>query len=125
MRLLSGALVVAALAMASLVFSSYTVHILSTLGIGVILALGLNLLMCFACQVSLANAAFFGVGAYGVAILGNAYGVPFWIAAPAVALLTGCVGFIVGLPALRVSSHYLALATLAFVWTVQVVLINW
>jgi ABC-type branched-subunit amino acid transport system ATPase component/branched-subunit amino acid ABC-type transport system permease component len=42
-----------------------------------------------------------------------------------VAVATALIGLLVGLPALRVSSHYLALATLAFVWTVQVVLVNW
>ena len=107
------------------VVSSYTVHILSTLGIAVILALGLNLLMGYAGQVSIANAAFFGIGAYAVAILGNKYGVSFWLAVPLVAVLTAAVGLVVGLPALRVSGHYLALATLAFVWTVQVILVDW
>ena len=107
------------------VASSYAVHIFSTMGIAVILALGLNLLMGYAGQVSLANAAFFGIGAYAVAILGNRYGVPFWLAVPVVGVLTAGLGFVVGLPALRVSSHYLALATLAFVWTVQVVLVDW
>ena len=105
--------------------SSYAVHILSTMGIAVMLALGLNLLMGYAGQVSLANAAFFGIGAYAVAILGNRYGVPFWLALPVVGVLTAVIGLAVGLPALRVSSHYLALATLAFVWTVQVVMIDW
>ena len=119
------ALAVIALATAPLLLSAYALHILSTLGIAVILALGLNILMGFAGQVSLANAAFFGIGAYGVAILGMTIGVPFWVAVPVVALLTAALGFVVGLPALRVSSHYLALATLAFVWTVQVILINW
>jgi ABC-type branched-subunit amino acid transport system ATPase component/ABC-type branched-subunit amino acid transport system permease subunit len=113
------------LAAAPAVLSVYALHILCTMGVAVILALGLNLLMGFAGQVSLANAAFYGIGAYGVAILGNSHGVPFWLALPAVALATALIGLAVGLPALRVSSHYLALATLAFVWTVQVVLINW
>jgi len=114
-----------ALAAAPAVVSSYALHILSTLGIAVILALGLNILMGYAGQVSLANAAFFGIGAYGVAVLGNGTGFTFWLALPLVALATAAIGLLVGLPALRVSSHYLALATLAFVWTVQVVLINW
>ena len=124
-RLAPHALWLVVLVAAPFVVSSYTVHILSTMGIAVILALGLNLLMGYAGQVSLANAAFFGIGAYAVAILGNRFGVPFWLALPAVGVLTAGVGFVVGLPALRVSSHYLALATLAFVWTVQVVLIDW
>lgn len=119
------ALLLLVLVAAPFLVSSYTVHILSTMGIAVILALGLNLLMGYAGQVSLANAAFYGIGAYAVAILGNRYGVSFWIAVPAVGVMTAGIGLVVGLPALRVSSHYLALATLAFVWTVQVVLIDW
>ena len=113
------------LAAAPFIASSYALHILSTMGIAIVLALGLNLLMGYAGQVSLANAAFFGIGAYAVAILGNRYGVSFWVAVPLVGVLTALLGLVVGLPALRVSSHYLALATLAFVWTVQVVLIDW
>ena len=119
------ALLLLVLVAAPFLVSSYTVHILSTMGIAVILALGLNLLMGYAGQVSLANAAFYGIGAYAVAILGNRYGVSFWLAVPAVGVMTAGIGLVVGLPALRVSSHYLALATLAFVWTVQVVLIDW
>jgi branched-chain amino acid transport system permease protein len=125
LKLAGWALLLLALVATPFVASSYVVHILATMGIAVVLALGLNLLMGYAGQVSLANAAFFGIGAYAVAILGNRYGVSFWIALPLVGVLTAIVGLVVGLPALRVSSHYLALATLAFVWTVQVVLIDW
>jgi branched-chain amino acid transport system permease protein len=124
-RKIAIAVLLALLAASPFFLGSYVVHIMSMVGIAVILALGLNLLMGYAGQVSLANAAFFGIGAYMVAILGNTYGVPFWIAVPLASFVTAGVGFVVGLPALRVSSHYLALATLAFVWTVQVVLIDW
>ncbi len=117
--------VLALLAASPFFLGSYVVRIMSMVGIAVILAFGLNLLMGYAGQVSLANAAFFGIGAYMVAILGNRYGVPYWVAVPVASFATAGVGFIVGLPALRVSSHYLALATLAFVWTVQVILIDW
>jgi branched-chain amino acid transport system permease protein len=119
------AALLALLAISPFLLGSYGVHIMSMVGIAVILALGLNLLMGYAGQVSLANAAFFGIGAYMVAILGNRYGVPYWVAVPLASFVTAGVGFVVGLPALRVSSHYLALATLAFVWTVQVILIDW
>lgn len=118
-------LIALALVLVPVLASSYALHIAMTMGIAVILALGLNLLMGFAGLVSLANAAFFGIGAYAVAILGNTYSVPFWLALPVVALGTAGIGFVVGLPALRVSGHYLALATLAFVSTIQVILINW
>ncbi len=124
-RIASGVLVLLVLAVAPAIVSPYALHILSTLGIAVVLALGLNILMGYAGQVSLANAAFFGIGTYGVAVLANGYGLAFWLAVPLVAAATAVIGLLVGLPALRVSSHHLALATLAFVWTVQVVLINW
>ena len=124
-RRIAIAVLLAVLAASPFFLGAYAVQIMSMVGIAVILALGLNLLMGYAGQVSLANAAFFGIGAYMVAILGNRYGVPFWVAVPLASCVTAGVGFIVGLPALRVSSHYLALATLAFVWTVQVVLIDW
>ncbi len=124
-RAAAAVLVLLVLVAAPTIVSSYALLILSTLGIAIILALGLNILMGYAGQVSLANAAFFGLGTYGVAVLGNGYGISFWLALPLVAVATAAIGLLVGLPALRVSSHYLALATLAFVWTVQVVLINW
>lgn len=117
--------VVAALALSPLFLAGYAVYILAMICLAVILALGLNLLMGYAGQVSLANAAFFGIGAYAVAIFTMRYGVSFWVAVPMVGLLVAALGLVVGLPALRVSSHYLALATLAFVWTVQVILIDW
>ena len=87
-----------ALAVSTLVLGSYALHIMSMVGIAVILALGLNLLMGYAGQVSLANAAFFGIGAYIVAILGNRYGVPYWVALPLAAFATAGVGFVVGQP---------------------------
>ena len=104
-RLAAYALLLLVLVAAPFVVSSYTVRIFSTMGIAVILALGLNLLMGYAGQVSLANAAFFGIGAYAVAILGNRYGVSFWLAVPLVGVLTAAVGLVVGLPALRVSGQ--------------------
>ena len=124
-RVAAYAFVLLVLIAAPFIVSPYILHVLSTVGVAVILALGLNLLMGYAGQVSLANAAFYGIGAYAVAILGNRYGVSFWIAVPITAFATAALGFLVGLPALRVSSHYLALATLAFIWTVQVVMVDW
>src|SRR5215210_9594408 len=101
-RRIGVAVLLALLAASPFFLGAYAVHIMSVVGIAVILALGLNLLMGYAGQVSLANAAFFGIGAYAVAILGNRYGVPFWLAVPIASFATAGVGFIVGLPALRV-----------------------
>jgi branched-chain amino acid transport system permease protein len=73
---------------------------------------GLNLLVGYTGQVSLGQAAFMAVGAYGTAVLMR-QGVTFWLALPLGALLTGVVGLIFGLPSLRVKGFYLAMATLA------------
>jgi branched-chain amino acid transport system permease protein len=73
---------------------------------------GLNLLVGYTGQITLGQAAFMAVGAYGTAILMR-NGVTFWFALPIAALFTGLVGLIFGLPSLRVKGFYLAMATLA------------
>lgn len=73
---------------------------------------GLNLLVGYTGQVSLGQAAFMAVGAYGTTVLMR-QGMTFWLALPIGALLTGVVGLIFGLPSLRVKGFYLAMATLA------------
>jgi branched-chain amino acid transport system permease protein len=74
---------------------------------------GLMLLTGFTGQISLGHAAFLAVGAYTEALL-LARGVPFAVSLPCAALLSGLVGVLVGLPALRLKGIYLAVATLAF-----------
>ena len=76
-----------------------------------ILALGLALTMGAAGQVNLAQVAFFGVGAYGSAIL-TTHGWPFWGAAVVAVIAAAVVGLVVSIPALRVQSHYLGIVTL-------------
>ncbi|HEX6968649.1 MAG TPA: ATP-binding cassette domain-containing protein [Micromonosporaceae bacterium] len=75
-------------------------------------AIGLSLLMGLAGQVSLGQAAFFAIGAYGQALLVTRYEVPMLVAAVFAVLLAMVVALLVGLPLLRLRGHYLALATL-------------
>jgi len=91
----------------------------------IIAALGLNLLMGYTGQISLANAAFFGIGAYASAILSAKGGFPFWCSIPFGGMLSGFTGFLLGLPALRLRGHYLALATLGFGEITQLIFIHW
>ena len=86
--------------------------------------LGLMLLAGFTGQFSLGHAAFLGVGAYTQAVLTNA-GVPFPIALIGAAALSAAVGYVVGLPALRVKGVYLGMATLSFGFIVEEVLARW
>jgi branched-chain amino acid transport system permease protein len=75
--------------------------------------LGLNLLTGFNGQISLGHGAFFALGAYTAAMLMEQAGWPYWATLPAVALLCGSVGYLFGLPALKLDGVYLALATFA------------
>ena len=75
--------------------------------------MGLNLTVGYAGQMSLGQAAFFGIGAYIAAIALKA-GVPFFVVLPIAALACFAVGLALGFPALRVQHHYLAFATLGF-----------
>ena len=75
-------------------------------------------------QISLGHAAFLAVGAYTEAVL-QAKGVPFGVSLVAAAALAGLAGIIIGLPALRLTGIYLAIATIAFGFIVQEVLARW
>jgi branched-chain amino acid transport system ATP-binding protein/branched-chain amino acid transport system permease protein len=77
-----------------------------------VLALGAGLAMGVAGQINLAQVAFFGVGAYALALLTTRAGLGFWPAALLAVLAAVAVGLLVGTPALRVQSHYLGIVTL-------------
>jgi len=91
----------------------YGLYVLSLWAVLSIAAMGLNLTLGYAGQVSLAQAAFVGIGAYTTALLLQA-GYPFLLGATASVLLGFGVGWLLGYPALRVQHHYLAFVTLAF-----------
>jgi branched-chain amino acid transport system permease protein len=89
-----------------------------------IVGLGLMLLVGFTGQISLGHAAFLAVGAYTEALL-QARGVPFFVSLPVAALLSAALGWVLGLPALRLKGIYLAIATLAFNIIVEEVTARW
>lgn len=89
-----------------------------------IVGLGLMLLAGFTGQFSMGHAAFLGVGAYTQAVL-TAMGWPFALALACAAVLSGAVGIVVGLPALRVKGIYLGIATLSFGFIVEEVFARW
>ncbi len=90
----------------------YILNVLVFVGIHTILAIGLNLLLGFAGQISLGHAAFFGLGAYISGILTVTYSVNPWLAMIAAARAVGLMAFAVGFPILNLKGHYLAMATL-------------
>lgn len=92
-------------------YGTYVLSLWLVMSIGV---MGLNLTLGYAGQSSLAQAAFMGLGAYTTAILTTKYGVNWYAAFALSGLLTFAVGLLLGFPALRVRTHYLAFVTLAF-----------
>ena len=118
-----GALLLALL-LAPWLFAEYWLAQLTFVMIYSIAGLGLMLLAGFTGLFSLGHAAFLGVGAYTQAVMANA-GVPFPIALLGAAALSAAVGFVVGLPALRVKGIYLGMATLSFGFIVEEVMARW
>jgi branched-chain amino acid transport system permease protein len=93
--------------------SNYGFLQLSLMIVYAIAVLGLILLTGFNGQISLGHGAFFAVGAYTSAVLIDQANWPFWATLPVAAILCFIVGYVFGLPALRLEGHYLALATFA------------
>jgi branched-chain amino acid transport system permease protein len=88
-------------------------------------ALSMNLILGYTGQASLAHGAFFGIGAYGVAIMMQTLGWSFWIALPLSALMTAFIGFLVGFLALRTRGAYFAILTMCLGEIVGLVISNW
>ena len=93
--------------------SSYRSFQLTLALVYAIALLGLNMLTGYNGQISLGHGAFYAIGAYCAAILMDKFGVPYWATLPVAAAVCLGVGFLFGLPALRLEGVYLAVATLA------------
>jgi branched-chain amino acid transport system permease protein len=93
--------------------SNYRVFQLTLVLVYAIALLGLNILTGYNGQISLGHGAFYAIGAYVAAILMDKFGVPYWLTLPAAGATCLVVGFLFGLPALRLEGLYLALATFA------------
>ena len=118
-------LLFAGLALLPIGANPYSLFVGNLVLIYIILALGLNLLIGFAGHLAFANAAMFGIGAYGAGLIQVDLGMPFWLALPGGALLAMLLGTTMALPALRLSGIYLAMATLGFAQFTQWVFLNW
>jgi len=107
-------LMFAALIFAAPVFlgGGYIVNVLIFVGIYTILAVALNLLLGLAGQISLGQAAFFGLGAYISGVLTATHAVNPWVAMSIAVIAVGIAAFAIGFPILKLKGHYLAMATL-------------
>jgi branched-chain amino acid transport system permease protein len=92
----------------------YILYLVSLALIYAVVAIGLGILVGYAGQISLGHAGFFAIGAYASALLTFRLGLPFVVALLVAGSLSSAIGFLLGLPALRLSGPYLAVATLGF-----------
>jgi branched-chain amino acid transport system permease protein len=94
-------------------------------GIGVSAMLSLSIYVTLSCGLlSLANAAFMGIGAYAAALVSMQTALPFPVALAAGIVMPALVALIIGIPTLRLSGVYLAMATLGFGEVVRVIVLN-
>jgi branched-chain amino acid transport system permease protein len=105
--------------------SSYSLNLLTQASTYAVAVLGLTVVLGYAGQINLAQAAFFGLGAYCVALGTTTLGLSFWIALPLGAVFAAGAGAVLGLTSLRLGGHYLAMVTISFQMIVTLVLTNW
>ncbi len=103
----------------------YTLHIVIIIAIYAILALSLDLLVGYLGILSVSHFSFLAIGAYTLALMTTTTSAAYFPSMLVALLIAGVIGFIVGLPALKVSNDYLVLVTLAFQGIMFGVLNNW
>ena len=103
---------------------AYFIHLLTLIGIYLILAISLQLSLGYSGLLNLGHIAFFGIGAYVSAIL-SLNGTIFLISALIAGIISGFFGWLLSLPANRLKGDYLALATLGFSFVVYAIFLNW
>ncbi len=103
----------------------YPLHILILMGIYAILAMSLNLIAGYTGLLSLAHAAFYGIGAYVAALMALNLHTPFLLNILCAVVLSGLLGALVGIPSLRIRDDYFVIATFAFQVITFSVLNNW
>ena len=103
----------------------YLLHILILIGIYVILSVSLNLIVGYSGLLSIAHAAFYGVGAYVAALMALKFHSPFLANIVCAVILSGLLGALLGIPSLRIRDDYFAIATFAFQVITFSVMNNW
>ena len=101
----------------------YIISVATVAGISIIMALSFYVPFMTG-QISLAQAGFAAIGAYGAAVGSVKFGLPYEVSVILGGILSAAVGFLLGLPALRIKGIYLLLLTLGFGEIVRVILIN-
>jgi len=119
-------LVVAGAALAASVpLTGYLLNILMQATTYAIAVIGLTVVLGLCGQINLAQAAFFGIGAYAVGLGTTALGLSFWLCLAGGLAATLVLGGFLGASTLRLGGHYLAMVTISFQQILTLVLVNW
>ena len=102
------------LALALLVSNSYYQLIMTIVPVWAVMGLSWNLLSGYSGLISFGHAAFFGLGAYLVALCQVEWDITPWVTIVLATVAAGLAGLLVGLPTFRLRGHYFALAMLAY-----------
>lgn len=114
-----------ALALPLIITGNYRHNIMALMAAYSIAALGLNLLVGVAGQISMGHGAFAAIGGYTSAFLTVKQGMPIAVGVVGAAVVAAIIGFLLGLPALRLHGHFLALATLSFGAAIPQIALKW
>jgi branched-chain amino acid transport system permease protein len=108
-----------------LVDNPYLVSVVITAYVTAIAVYGLDVMLGYTGELSLAQGGFFGIGGYSAGILMATYEVSFWIALPAAVVMTAALGYVIGLAALRTRGDYFAIFTLAVGVMIVIIIERW
>jgi branched-chain amino acid transport system permease protein len=106
-------------------FSAYSLNLLMQASTYAVAVLGLTIVLGYTGQINLAQAAFFSLGAYAVALGTTTFELPFFPALLLGMVLACIAGGVLGLTSLRLGGHYLAMVTISFQTILALVLTNW
>ncbi|OAS26747.1 ABC transporter [Methylobacterium platani] len=106
-------------------FSGYVLNILMQAATYAIAVIGLTVVLGLCGQINLAQAAFFGIGAYAVGLGTVDLGISFWLCLPIGLVLALVLGAVLGASTLRLGGHYLAMVTISFQQILTLIMINW
>ena len=125
-KILCWAAALVVLLMMPLFLGKYSIFLLGLLATYALVSLGLNLLMGYTGQIAAGHAGFLAIGAYVTAIVTANFE---WLPCPITLLLagtiSGVIGFLLGIPILRLKGFYIAMATLAFGVVVSEIILQW
>jgi branched-chain amino acid transport system permease protein len=105
---------------------TYYIFLVNWIAVYALVSIGLNLLMGYTGQIAAGHAGFLAIGAYFTSIVGaNVEWLPCYVVLLLAGLLSGIIGFLLGIPILRLKGFYIAMATLAFGVVVSEVILQW